>query len=214
LNHLKNFFKKMIVLWHAFMVGHSIFVLFQLTEIKSLDAATYATVNVIRSVLPRLDLQRICLFDGWESTPLVGRSLATIAELSFANQLQRHTKLRIVPSIVCAQLFCWLGVMTGRLPFHVVEESIWAFVAARVTRHCVAERCWFFAFLAALYTSYMIFVDVPVYATRASSPVTMWEGLQEMATCRVEYDWLVWREDVVWMTGYFLGATQLSLYLD
>ena len=39
-----------------------------------------------RSIFPRADVQRICLFDTWLSSVLIGRSVATIAELCFAIQ--------------------------------------------------------------------------------------------------------------------------------
>jgi hypothetical protein len=39
-----------------------------------------------RSFLPRADVQRICLFDTWLSSILVGRSVATVAEVCFAVQ--------------------------------------------------------------------------------------------------------------------------------
>ena len=39
-----------------------------------------------RSFLPVYDIPRICLVDSWASSVLVGRSVATIAELGFAAQ--------------------------------------------------------------------------------------------------------------------------------
>src|SRR6202789_3184669 len=39
-----------------------------------------------RSVLPRADVQRICLFDHWLSSVFVGRSVATVAEICFVAQ--------------------------------------------------------------------------------------------------------------------------------
>src|SRR6185295_15337705 len=39
-----------------------------------------------RSVLPRADVQRICLHDTWLSAVFVGRSVATIAELALVSQ--------------------------------------------------------------------------------------------------------------------------------
>src|SRR5262245_20130460 len=48
--------------------------------------AAYVFVCAFRSVLPRADVQRICLFDTWLSSVFVGRSVATIAEVCFAVQ--------------------------------------------------------------------------------------------------------------------------------
>src|SRR6516165_394953 len=39
-----------------------------------------------RSILPRADVQRIGLFDTWVSNVMLGRSVATVAELCFAAQ--------------------------------------------------------------------------------------------------------------------------------
>ena len=49
-------------------------------------AAAYVFVCAFRSVLPRADVQRICLFDTWLSSVMVGRSMATVAEICFAAQ--------------------------------------------------------------------------------------------------------------------------------
>jgi hypothetical protein len=46
----------------------------------------YVIGCAFRSVLPQADVQRICLFDTWLSSILVGRSVATVAELCFAVQ--------------------------------------------------------------------------------------------------------------------------------
>src|SRR5271163_2500028 len=49
-------------------------------------SAAYVFGCAFRSILPRADVQRICLFDTWLSSIMVGRSVATIAELCFAAQ--------------------------------------------------------------------------------------------------------------------------------
>jgi hypothetical protein len=48
--------------------------------------AAYVFGCAFRSVLPRADVQRICLFDTWLSSVFVGRSVATIAEICFVIQ--------------------------------------------------------------------------------------------------------------------------------
>ena len=49
-------------------------------------SAAYVFGCAFRSILPRADVQRICLFDTWLSSVVVGRSVATVAELCFAVQ--------------------------------------------------------------------------------------------------------------------------------
>ena len=45
--------------------------------------AAYVIGCAFRSLLPRADVQRICLFDTWLSSVFVGRSVATVAEMCF-----------------------------------------------------------------------------------------------------------------------------------
>ena len=51
--------------------------------IMLLFCAAYVFGCAFRSFLPRADVQRICLFDTWWSSVLVGRSVATVAEIAF-----------------------------------------------------------------------------------------------------------------------------------
>src|SRR5271169_3566160 len=87
--------------------------------------AAYVFGCTFRSVLPRADVQRICLFDTWLSSVFVGRSVATVAQICFALQwaivlreLGRIThsdtvtniaKL-IMPLIVLAECCSWYAV--------------------------------------------------------------------------------------------------------
>ena len=48
-------------------------------------SAAYVFGCAFRSVLPRADVQSICLFDTWLSSVFVGRSVATVAEICFAS---------------------------------------------------------------------------------------------------------------------------------
>ncbi len=52
-------------------------------ELMLLLCAAYVFGCAFRSFLPRADVQRICLFDTWLSSVMVGRSVATIAEACF-----------------------------------------------------------------------------------------------------------------------------------
>src|SRR3981081_2550841 len=87
-------------------------------ELLTFLCAAYVFGCAFRSVLPRADVQRICLFDTWLSSVLVGRSVATVAEICFViqwaivlRQLARFTNsdtarnvsFVIVPLIVVAE---------------------------------------------------------------------------------------------------------------
>jgi hypothetical protein len=103
--------------------------------------AAYVFGCAFRSFLPRADVQRICLFDTWLSSIVVGRSVATVAEICFAAQwaIILHqlgtmtgagTTLNaawvIVPLILIAECFSWYAVLTTNYLGNAIENSIWA----------------------------------------------------------------------------------------
>jgi hypothetical protein len=104
-------------------------------------SAAYVFGCAFRSLLPRADVQRICLFDTWLSSVVVGRSVATVAEVCFAVQwaIMLHrlgtvtgadTTLNaaavIVPLILVAECFSWYGVLTTNYIGNAIENSLWA----------------------------------------------------------------------------------------
>ncbi|HEY2532933.1 MAG TPA: hypothetical protein VGJ20_34215 [Xanthobacteraceae bacterium] len=103
--------------------------------------AAYVFGCAFRSLLPRADLQRICLFDTWLSSVVVGRSVATVAEVCFAAQwaivlhqldtmsgadAALNTAWMITPLILVAQCFSWYAVLTTNYLGSAIENSIWA----------------------------------------------------------------------------------------
>jgi hypothetical protein len=103
--------------------------------------AAYVFGCAFRSFLPRADVQRICLFDTWLSSVIVGRSVATVAEIGFVvqwalilHQLGTMTDAdttlsaawAIVPLIVIAECFSWHAVLTKNYLGNAIENSIWA----------------------------------------------------------------------------------------
>jgi hypothetical protein len=110
-------------------------------ELMLLLCAAYVFGCAFRSLLPRADVQRICLFDTWLSSVVVGRSVATVAEICFAAQWAiilhqlgtmtgADTTLNaawvIVPLILIAECFSWYGVLTTNYLGNAIENSIWA----------------------------------------------------------------------------------------
>src|SRR4051812_29616243 len=69
------------------------------TRLMLLLCAAYVFGCAFRSLLPRADVQRICLFDTWLSSVVIGRTVATVAEICFAAQW--------------AMMLYQLGTMTG-----------------------------------------------------------------------------------------------------
>src|ERR1700738_2485153 len=110
-------------------------------ELRLLLCAAYVFGCAFRSFLPRADVQRICLFDTWLSSVVVGRSVATVAEICFAAQWAvilhqlgtmtgADTTLNaasvIVPLIIIAECFSWYAVLTTNYLGNAIENSIWA----------------------------------------------------------------------------------------
>ena len=110
-------------------------------ELMLLLCAAYVFGCAFRSFLPRADVQRICLFDTWLSSVMVGRTVATVAEVCFVAQwaiVLHHlgtitgtdTTLTaawvIVPLILIAEGFSWHAVLTRNYLCHAIENSIWA----------------------------------------------------------------------------------------
>ena len=110
-------------------------------QLMLLLCAAYVFGCAFRSVLPRADVQRICLFDTWLSSVLVGRSVATVAEVCFVAQwaiilLQLGALTGsdavlgvawiIVPLILIAECFSWYAVLTTNFLFNAIENSLWA----------------------------------------------------------------------------------------
>ena len=110
-------------------------------EVMLLLCAAYVFGCAFRSLLPRADVQRICLFDTWWSSVVVGRSVATVAEVAFAaqwavilHQLGTMTGAEttvnvawaIVPLILVAECFSWYAVLTTNYLYNAIENSLWA----------------------------------------------------------------------------------------
>ena len=154
-------------------------------------SAGYVAGCAYRSVLPVFDIQRLCLVDTWASSVIVGRSVATVAELCFAAQWAvllaassalsgrrqgRMVAAALVPTIALAECFSWYAVLTTSNFGHVVEETLWGICAAAsaltllalARAHSARSRLLLRAAAIAgiAYTAYMFAVDVPMYWTR------------------------------------------------
>jgi hypothetical protein len=160
-------------------------------EPLALLSAVYVFGCAFRSILPRADVQRICLFNTWLSSVLVGRSIATAAELCFAVQwaiviyelgriahsdAAKNISRLIVPLIALAEVFSWYAVISTNFLGNVLENSLWTvaftLVAIALVRLAMSFRGsaqWIIAATAvgaAGYVLFMTFVDVPMYVLR------------------------------------------------
>jgi hypothetical protein len=104
-------------------------------------SGVYVGVCSFRSLFPRVDLERVCLWDTWLSAILIGRTAATIAEICFGIQcglfVQRVADIAgmpqlrtaaeaFVPVVVLAEVVCWYSVLSLNHIGHAIEESLWA----------------------------------------------------------------------------------------
>jgi hypothetical protein len=160
-------------------------------ELMLLLCAGYVFGCAFRSFLPRADVQRICLFDTWLSSVVVGRSVATVAEVAFAAQWAMilhqlgtmtgaDTTLNaawvIVPLILVAECFSWYAVLTTNYLHNAIENSLWAvafFVVGIGLCRLLPEfdgpvRVVLVIAIVgiAAYLAFLMTVDVPMYLSR------------------------------------------------
>ena len=98
-----------------------------------------------RCFIVRSDVVRFAMIDSWVANVLVGRSIATLAEVAFVAQWallllwlagrSKQPKVRalalvLVPLILVAETASWYGVTTTNYIGQTIEESLWAFTAA------------------------------------------------------------------------------------
>jgi hypothetical protein len=151
----------------------------------------FVAACAFRSILPRVDVERMCLWDSPFSSVFLGRAVATIAEICFAWQcalllfkLSHSTGdsiigtigLTVLPIILVAELACWFAVVTLNHLGHAIEELLWSMMVALVASGLVIYShksggmvpFWvvFGLIASATTTAVMLFVDVPLYLSR------------------------------------------------
>ena len=206
-------------------------------------SAVYVAGCAFRSVLPVVDIPRLVLVDSRLSTVLVGRSVATMAELCFAAQwalILHHTallsrspfgqavSLAVVPLIVLAEGFSWYAVLTTRQSAHAVENSLWGLSAALAVAGMLVVGPHRLAALyapviagGAAYVAFIFFYDVPMYWSRwlvdqanGRRYLSIADGMVEV--CRrgtMSRRWEDWRNEVPWMSLYFTFGVWSSIWL-
>jgi hypothetical protein len=213
------------------------------TELMLLLCAAYVFGCAFRSFLPRADVQRICLFDTWLSSVVVGRSVATVAEICFSAQwaiilhqlgtmTAADTTLTaawvLVPLILIAECFSWYAVLTKNYLGNAIENSIWA-VAFLVVGIGLCRLLPEFngpvrvvlGIAISGIVAYLMTIDVPMYLGRwqadladGSKPLGALEGLHDARTrWVVTHDFAQWKDEIAWMSLYFSAAVWASLAL-
>ena len=157
-------------------------------------SAIYVAGCAFRSFFPRIDLERICLVQSQLSNIMLGRSVATVAELCFMAQcalllnlagkstghsLVKAISWMIFPMIAIAEFSSWYAILTTNYLGHFIENSIWTVSAflilvsmlmlwphrSRSQHHFLISMMIF----AVGYIIFMLNVDLPMYWTRWSA---------------------------------------------
>lgn len=154
-------------------------------------SAGYVSGCAFRAALPVYDIPRIVLVDSPLSSVIVGRSVATVAELCFACQwalilrviaslfhspFVSAVSLAIVPLIVFAEVCSWYAVLTTEQRAHAIENSVWGLSAALVVASLLVIGPLRIASLypptiawcigGAAYVAFIFILDVPMYRSR------------------------------------------------
>jgi len=160
-------------------------------RLQLLLSAVYVFGCAYRSMVPVYDVPRLAMFDSWLASVVVGRSVATVAELAFVAQwalmlrvvaratespLGMAVSKTVLPLIAVAEVFSWYSVLTTANIGHVVEETLWGVSAALLVASIIAMRsrcdrslrytldaC---CVAGVAYVAFMFLVDVPMYWSR------------------------------------------------
>lgn len=168
--------------------------------------AIYVLGCAFRSWHPMIDAPRLCLHDAWGASIVVGRSVATVAELCFAAQWMlilreagaaaghRPTTLMaaaLLPLIALAEVASWYAVLTTDYLFHALENTLWTLAALGVVasflgvRATVDDRSRRFVDTVVAcglaYVAFMAIVDVPMYLGRWVADVAAAKPLLTLA---------------------------------
>ena len=206
-------------------------------------SALFVAGCAFRSFLPVIDIPRIVLVDSRLSSVLVGRSVATVAELCFAAQwaviLHRAAvlvgspfllavSLTLVPLIVLAEICSWYAVLTTGQRAHAAENSLWGLAAALAVIGMLVIEPHRLAALrpatiagGAAYVAFIFAYDVPMYWSRWRGDqanghryLSIADGMVDVSRrWTVSYRWEDWRSEVPWMSLYFTFGVWSSLWL-
>ena len=211
--------------------------------LQLLLSAVYVAGCAFRSFLPVIDIPRIVLVDSRLSSVLVGRSVATVAELCFAAQwalmlhrtavlsgtpVVRAMALAVVPLIVLAEAFSWYAVLTTEQRAHAVENSLWGLAAALVVagvlmlgRPGLGALYPGAVAAGAAYVAFIFLYDVPMYWSRWRADQARGHRYSSIADGMVDVTrrwtvscrWEDWSNEVPWMSLYFTFGVWSSIWL-
>ena len=206
-------------IWWILMMENSIENITILVHKQDVRAHIYVLTNVYRSTFPVMHYTNTCMFSF--CSLFLERSLSTVAELAFISQvvdwlkISNRYKALIFCGIGSAEVFCWMGIVSGLTYWHVIEESIWCLTAFGLFCDiCVrrynndTRRKRIAMYLLGGYILYMTIFDIPMYLRRPNS------AKKEILMCEnITTDSIGWNNSLLWMTGYFFIGSKISLIM-
>lgn len=181
-------------------------------------ALLYATVCCFRAFFPRVDAERLCFFNSPLSVIGLGRSAATVAEVSFGVLAALITQdgWAAVFTVV-GNAFCWAAVLTRLQRLHALEELCWAVGALYVFVRHRQRFPWLWICLP--FAAVIIGHDIPMYLRKAVTYdsvvpfVSLWHSFLDAWKCEIvsKSDEL-WKPEMVWMTPYFTLGVWICMY--
>jgi hypothetical protein len=211
--------------------------------LQLLLSGVYVAGCAYRSFLPVIDIPRLVLVDSRLSSVLVGRSVATVAELCFAAQwaliLHRAAVLvgsrfvlavswTVLPLIVLAEICSWHAVLTTGQRAHAAENSLWGLAATLavigmlvIEPHRIAALHRATIAAGAAYVAFIFIYDVPMYWSRWRGDqanghryLSLADGMVDVSRgWTVSRRWEDWRNEVPWMSLYFTFGVWSSIWL-
>ena len=198
------------------------------------SSCLFITTCCIRLLFHHIDEEQVCLFDSWLSYPLIGIFCSSLGEMAFVYQITLITKMIarkfncfkiytimdiVMGLIFIAQIFCWYGVLYKKHLMHIIEESIWMIAIpsiglsylyfCKLVNNNLIKHKFIIAFLISIsYTLFMMFIYLPMNYNK-------YNLLFKDTHCKtVTSSYLIWETEIPWITGYFIGATFLSIRLN
>ena len=174
----------------------------------------YLANCVFRSIVPQNTTKRVTLCPSFVSTVFNDRLIATVGELALTHQIVQHFQLdrMVFYQIVLAQTLCWIALLCNLPALHMAENFLWAVMAAIVA--VANPNQWMVAFFCVLFVIYIVGFDLPLYYHKPNAWMNPMTGLSAITSRSAGwFDLGFWKEEMLWMTGYFVCCPWVSFYL-
>ena len=131
----------------------------------------------------------------------------------------------LVTIITVANFSCWVSQITQDYMWNVIEESLWGITGSVLCIisivlyitiknnnskkiNSIKSMLIMLCLVTFIYTTYIIFVDVPMYYKRSKQSRNkkkneFTQGIKTLNQCQVDTSIEEWKEEQIWMTGYF-----------